>query len=112
MIFYLDANQIKRALQITEMAASQARDMKWEPRSDTVDKFLDCFKRESDVRSAEEFYKLMKRMNCVDGRLYESLLETYKAAGETVLDMRARIEGDGVEVSSEMEHLLASVCPE
>lgn len=112
MIFYLNKNQIKRALQIMETAALEAHKMEWEPRFDTVGKFLDYFKKESDVRTAEEFYKLMKTINCVDRRLYESLLETYKAAGETVSDMRARLEGDGVEVSSEMEHLLASVCPE
>lgn len=108
MIFYLSKNRIRRALQIMETAASKGHEIKWQPRSETIDKFLNYFKRESDVSGAEEFYHLMKRVNCVDGRLYESLIETYKAAGATMHDVRARMEVDGVEVSSEIEHLLES----
>lgn len=111
MIFYLKKSQIKRALQIVE-TASKAHESKWEPRSQTVDKFLDCFNQESDVNIAEEFYKFMKRINCVDSRVYVLLLETYKAAGETMPDVRARMEGDGVKVTTELEDLLAIVCPE
>ncbi|KAH6811213.1 hypothetical protein C2S51_024975 [Perilla frutescens var. frutescens] len=112
MLFYLKESQINRALQILETATSKAHKSKWELRPDAVDKFLDYFKQVTDVNSVEKFYKLMKTINCVDSRLYETLLETYIAAGETVPDMRMRIEGDGVKISSEIEHLLATVCPE
>ncbi|XP_047976200.1 pentatricopeptide repeat-containing protein At1g02370, mitochondrial-like [Salvia hispanica] len=108
MIFYLNKNQIRPALQHMETATSIAHENKWQPRSETIDKFLNYFKQERDVSLAEEFYHLMKRVNCVDGRLYESLIETYKASGETLLDMRARMEADGVELSSDIEQLLAS----
>lgn len=112
MIFYLKNHQIKQALEIMEMATSKVCDNNWSPKSDTTDRFLDYFKQESDVSSAEEFYKFMKRINCVDSHLYKSLFETYAAAGRTLLDMRARIEGDGIEMNSELENLLANVCPE
>lgn len=108
MKYYLDKNQIKRALKILETATN---DSKWRPKF-VLDRFVDYFKKESDVDTAEEFYKLMKRINCVDSRVYEALLETYEASGETARDMRSRIEADGVEISGEMERLLASVCPE
>nr|AYM00981.1 pentatricopeptide repeat protein [Salvia miltiorrhiza] len=112
MIFYLNKNQIKQALPIMETATSLTHKIKWQPRSDTIGKFLNYFEQESDVSRAEEFYHLMKKVNCVDSRLYKSLIVTYKTSGETMLDMCARMKGDGVEVSSEIEHLLASASPE
>lgn len=108
MKYYLEKNQIERALKIMETATHE---IKWQPRF-VMDRFVDYFKKESDVDSVEEFYKLMKRINCVDSRVYEALLETYKASGITVRDMRSRVEGDGIEISGEIERLLASVCPE
>ncbi|KAK6120136.1 hypothetical protein DH2020_046042 [Rehmannia glutinosa] len=112
IIFFLKKHRMKEALQIMEIATFKARDNEWRPKSDTVDGFLEYFKKERDVGGAEEFYTYMKRINCVDSHVYKSLLETYVAAGRTLLDIRARIEGDGVEISSEIEHLLAIVCPE
>ncbi|KAG6432703.1 hypothetical protein SASPL_104288 [Salvia splendens] len=100
--------EIRPALQHMETATSIAHENKWQPRSETIDKFLNYFKQESDVSLAEEFYHLMKRVNCVDSRLYESLIETYKASGEAMLNMRARMEADGVELSSDIEQLLPS----
>ncbi|KAK4418041.1 Pentatricopeptide repeat-containing protein, mitochondrial [Sesamum alatum] len=108
MIFFLKKHQIKQALQFMEIATSEASNNGWRPKSDTIDIFLNYFKEEGDVNSAEEFYKFMKRINCVDSHVYESLLQTYVAAGRTVSDMRERIEGDGVEISNELEDLLAS----
>ncbi|XP_011079543.1 pentatricopeptide repeat-containing protein At1g02370, mitochondrial-like isoform X1 [Sesamum indicum] len=112
MIFFLKKHQIQQALQFMEIATSEACDNEWRPRCDTIDGFLNHFKEQGDVTSAEEFYQFMKRINCVDSRVYESLLQTYVAAGRTLSDMRARIEGDRVEISSKLQDLLASVCPE
>ncbi|KAL0435988.1 UNVERIFIED_CONTAM: Pentatricopeptide repeat-containing protein, mitochondrial [Sesamum radiatum] len=96
MIFFLKKHQIKQALQFMETATSEASDNEWRPKSDTVILFLNYFKEEGDVNSAEEFYQFMKRINCVDSHVYESLLQTYAAAGRTLSDMRARIEGIGL----------------
>ncbi|KAG8389572.1 hypothetical protein BUALT_Bualt02G0243100 [Buddleja alternifolia] len=112
MIFFLEKNQIEQALQIMEVATSKVRNNEWRLKSDTKDRFLNYFKEKSDVSSAEEFYKFMKRTNCIDSHLYKSLLQTYVAAGKTMVEARERIEGDGIEMSSELEHLVASVCPE
>ncbi|KAL6525900.1 hypothetical protein OROMI_030295 [Orobanche minor] len=112
MVFFLKNNQIKKALEIMGIVASKIGGNKWRPKSDTVEKFLNYCKKERDVSSAEEFYKYMKMINCVDGHLYESLLETYAVAGKKLLGMRGRIEGDGIEISRAIERLLPSVCPE
>ncbi|KAL8054662.1 hypothetical protein ABFX02_04G006900 [Erythranthe guttata] len=112
VIFFLKKNQIKQALEIMDIATSRVREGEWRPKSDTTEKFLDYFKKEGDVDGAEEFYKLMKRINCIDRDLLKMLLQTYVAAGKTQLDMRARIEEDGIKTNKELEDLLAIVCPE
>ncbi|KAH6813915.1 hypothetical protein C2S51_022933 [Perilla frutescens var. frutescens] len=110
MTCHLKKHHIKHALQIMETATtSKAHDNGWEPRRDTIDGFLDYFEQESDASSAEKFYELMKRIDCVDSHLYESLLRTYVIAGRKLPDVRSRIERDGVEISSELENLVASV---
>ncbi|PIN05306.1 hypothetical protein CDL12_22152 [Handroanthus impetiginosus] len=112
MAFLVKNNQINEALKIMEVAASNVGDHAWRPTPYTMDGFLNYFKREGDASSAEEFYKLMKRINCVDSNVYKSLLETYVAAGRTLADMRVRIEEDRIEISRDLEDLLAKVCPE
>ncbi|KAL8527197.1 hypothetical protein ACS0TY_005175 [Phlomoides rotata] len=112
MVFHLKKGQIQQALEIMEMITSKVENDEWRFKPHTIGRFLDYFKQKGDVSSAEEFYKLMKKINCVDSSLYVSLLEIYAGAGQTMVDMRARIKRDGVEMSEEIERLLASVCPE
>lgn len=109
MYFYLKKRDVEKAMKILETATSKAVNDKWKPRRETVDGFLDYFKLESDVSGAEELYKLMKRINCVDSHFYESLLQIYDEAGQKLRDVRARIERDGVDISSELEDLVESV---
>ncbi|XP_051118774.1 pentatricopeptide repeat-containing protein At1g02370, mitochondrial-like [Andrographis paniculata] len=111
--YFLEHNQIKRALQMVETAASKvAGGEEWRPRPSTVEKFVNYLKtQKDDVGSAEEFYKLMKSVKCVDSSVYEAVLESYAGAGMTAPGMRARMEADGIEISGELEHLLSSVCP-
>lgn len=108
MVFYLEKGQIEQALEIMEKAIENNG---WRPKLDTITRFFDYFKQENDASGAQEFFELMKRINCVDTALYELLLETYVGARQTMVDMRARIERDGVEICGELEHLLAFVCP-
>lgn len=114
MGFFLKNHQIKPALEMMDVATSKVQNQnnEWCPKPDIRDGFLNYFKKEGDVSGAEEFYEFMKRINGVDGHVFKLLLETYVAAGRTQLDMRARIEGDGIEVSDELEGLLAIVLPE
>lgn len=109
MMFHLKKHNIKQALQTMETAVSRASGGKWKPRHKTVDGFLGCFEQDRDVSSAEIFYELMKRINCVDSRLFESLLRVYDVAGQELCDVRARMERDGVEMSSELENLVARI---
>lgn len=109
MLFYLEKRDLRKAMEFVETAASRARNRKWKPSNEAVDGFLKYFEAESDVSGAEEFYKLMKTMKCVDRRLYESLLWTYMIAGRKTGDAHGRIERDGDEISSELEDFIARV---
>ncbi|KAK4493555.1 hypothetical protein RD792_017925 [Penstemon davidsonii] len=109
MAFFLKNHQIKQALEYMEVAVSRVGNEEWKPKKDVVNEFLDYFKEHGDTSGAEEFYKLMKRMNCVDGSVYKSLIRTYVAAGQTLPDIRARIEEDGIQISSELERLIMIV---
>ncbi|KAG6436022.1 hypothetical protein SASPL_100903 [Salvia splendens] len=107
--FYLKRHGVKQAMKIMEKVTSEAVNHGWKPRQDTIDEFLDCFKLESDVKGAEELYELMKRINCVNDHFYEMLLQIYAGAGQKLHNVRERIKRDGVEISSELEDLVASV---
>ncbi|KAL3652928.1 hypothetical protein CASFOL_002609 [Castilleja foliolosa] len=110
--FYLKNNEINRALKIMDIVTLKVKGNEWRPKPDTVERFLDFLKKESDVSGVEEFYKCMKRIKCIDSFLYKALLEIYVGAGKTSVDMRERIEGDGIEISNELENLLESFCSE
>ncbi|KAL3648118.1 hypothetical protein CASFOL_009086 [Castilleja foliolosa] len=112
MNFYLKNKEINRALEIMNIVTLKVGENEWRPKPETIENFLKSFKEESDVSGVEEFYKYMKRIKCVDSCLYKVLLEIYMGAGKTSFDMRERIEGDGIEISSELENLLESVCTE
>ncbi|KAL3517359.1 hypothetical protein ACH5RR_019948 [Cinchona calisaya] len=114
MMFCLKNRRVKLALQYMEFAVSVSglNGSEWHPKSDSTSQFLSCFEEEKDVDSAEEFCQYLKKVNCLDHSVYKSLLQTYIAAGKTAPNMRTRIEGDGIEICSELQNLLENVSHE
>ncbi|XVF32909.1 hypothetical protein REPUB_Repub17cG0123400 [Reevesia pubescens] len=111
MVYFLKKRCFDLALKHMEAAVSEIND--WCPLSpETTTAFFDYFINEGDVDAAEEFCKILKRGNCLDSNAYHSLLKTYVAAGKLALDMRQRLEEDGIELSQELQELLVNVCPE
>ncbi|XP_022855806.1 pentatricopeptide repeat-containing protein At1g02370, mitochondrial-like [Olea europaea var. sylvestris] len=104
--FFLKNHQIEEALRCMEVATSGIEKNEWRPKLDTINKFIDYFKEAGDVDGFEKFYIYMKKINCITHRLYCYLLETYIAAGKTASNIRARVEGDGIEISSLLEKLI------
>lgn len=112
MMYHLRNRSIRLALQCMEAAISELNGSEWQPKSDSICKFLTLCEEEKDVDSAEEFCKYLKKVNCLNHGVYKSLLQTYVAAGKTAPYMRTRIEGDGIEICSVLENLLENVFPE
>ncbi|KAL6968644.1 hypothetical protein U1Q18_034444 [Sarracenia purpurea var. burkii] len=110
-MFFLKQNQMDSALKCMEEAIYAVKDTEWHPKPENINKLLNYFKEEKDVDGAEELCKMLKKVNCLDSKTYNSLIDTYIAAGKPAPDMRRRIEADGIEMNLEIENALEGVCP-
>ncbi|GMH20914.1 hypothetical protein Nepgr_022756 [Nepenthes gracilis] len=112
MAYFLDKGEIRSVLKHVEAAVAKVgKDEKWQPDPEIIGPIFGLFKEEKDVDGAEEFCRMLKKVNCLDLKAVLSLLQIYIAAGRTATGMRARVEEYGVEDSSELESLLEKVCP-
>ncbi|CAH9143296.1 unnamed protein product [Cuscuta epithymum] len=112
-VFFLTKEKnISRALQCIDEAISLVKDKEWSPKSDSINAFLNYFEEESDVDGAERFCSSLKKLSCLKGDVYKSLMQTYIAAGRISHDMRQRMEEDGIEISDELKILLKKLSPE
>lgn len=111
MKHYLASQQMDLAFKCLETAAAR-EESDWYPHGDSIDAFMKHFEQEKDVESAEKLYKCLKRLNCVDHKVYGLLLQTYMASGITNPDIRQKIEEDGIMVTPELEDMIKKVCSE
>ncbi|KAK9280905.1 hypothetical protein L1049_003796 [Liquidambar formosana] len=112
MAFFLKSHQINSALRYMEAAVSEVKHNEWRPAPEIVSAFMKYFEEEKDVDGAEDFCKMLKKVNCLDSKAYHLLLQIYKSAGQTAPNMRQRMEVDEVEINCELQHLLETVCSE
>lgn len=112
MSYYLEKHQIDLALRCLEAAVSGINNNEWRPFSADVTRFMEYFKKERDVAGAEKLCEILKKANCIDSEAYMLLLDVYEAANKTAPEIRFKMKGDGVKISSELEDLLSRVCPE
>ncbi|XP_043723137.1 pentatricopeptide repeat-containing protein At4g01990, mitochondrial-like [Telopea speciosissima] len=112
MTFYLKNQQPDLALKYVDIAASNVKAEKsdWKLSQETLNLFLKCFEEKKNVDGVEKFYNSLKQVDCVNTKLYDSLLRTYIAAGRIDSQMHKRIKDDGIEMSSETKKLLERVC--
>lgn len=112
MKHYIATEQIDMAYKCLETAAAQAEASNWYPHVDGIEVFMKYFQKNQDVDGAEKLYTILKKLKCVDDKVYGLLLQTYVAAGKTDTDMRHRIERDGISITPELEDILKIVCSE
>ncbi|GAB2282185.1 hypothetical protein Dimus_016736 [Dionaea muscipula] len=112
MDYYLKKGDIRSALRHMEKAIAEVnQDQKWQPTPEIISSFFMRFEEERDGVGAEGFCRMLKKAECLDSKPYLSLLQVYVAAGKSNVEMRKRMEEDGIEISSEHEKLLEKVCP-
>ncbi|KAF8394675.1 hypothetical protein HHK36_020891 [Tetracentron sinense] len=109
--FYMKNRHMDLALKCMKTAIPEVKEHEWQMYREKASVFLKYFEEEKDVDGAEELYRILKQANCLDKEVYDSLFRTYIAAGKVELQMRQRMKADGVEIVSETEKLLESVCP-
>ncbi|KAK6915672.1 Pentatricopeptide repeat [Dillenia turbinata] len=113
MNFHLKKKQLDLAFEFLERGVSKVNrtTTKWFPSQESISAFFKLFEEGKDVDGAEKFCKSMKKINRLDGKVYDSLLHVYIAAGKVEPQMHRRMKEDGIEISSETEKLLHMVCP-
>ncbi|KAL5561029.1 hypothetical protein UlMin_030776 [Ulmus minor] len=112
MFFFLKNRQIDLALGFLDEAVSEAKEEDWQPSPELVIAFLRYFEEEKDVDGAERVLNILKPFRCLDpSKTYHLMLKIYVAADRIALDMRQRLEESGVEINSELEELLHTICP-
>lgn len=112
MPYYRKIRQLDFALGCLETAIAVVKNNELRPTPGDVNRFMEYFKKESDVNNAEKLCKILKKVDLLDCKAYELLLETYVAASKEAPDMRNRIKDDDIKVSPELEELLQRVCIE
>jgi len=112
MVYYLKTSQVDLALSHLESAVSEVEADEWCPTPETATAFFKYFEGEKDVDGAEEFCRVLKTLNCLTSNIYHLLLNTYIAAGKLAPEMRQRLKEDHIEINTDLEKLLQTVCPD
>ncbi|KAK9685015.1 hypothetical protein RND81_10G250000 [Saponaria officinalis] len=106
MYYYLGRQQMDSALRHMEAAYVNG----WKPSAEKLRPFFEYYKLEKHCHGVEKLCNMLKDVQALDSTAYLWLLQTYAAAGEEVTGMRQRMEGNGVNISSEHEELLSKIC--
>ncbi|XP_050264336.1 pentatricopeptide repeat-containing protein At1g02370, mitochondrial [Quercus robur] len=112
MVYYLKTSQVDLALSHLESAVSEVEADEWCPTPETATAFFKYFEGEKDVDGAEEFCRVLKTFNCLTSNIYHLLLNTYIAAGKLAPEMHQRLKEDHIEINTDLEKLLQTVCPD
>ncbi|MQL99709.1 hypothetical protein Taro_032436 [Colocasia esculenta] len=78
--YYLNKKEFDLALRYLNDAASKVKSEEWKPNKEKVDAFLRYFKEQKDVDSAEAFCQNLKKLNCLDPDIHNSLLQIYMSS--------------------------------
>ncbi|KAL0403493.1 UNVERIFIED_CONTAM: Pentatricopeptide repeat-containing protein [Sesamum radiatum] len=113
--YYLKKGEIKSAVHCVDLATAAGRGDggKWTPLPAVVEKLMQHFEQNKDVKGAEGFLDILKKSKDELGKeVLESLIRTYAAAGKKSPIMRRRIKMENVELSEEGKKLLNDISEE
>lgn len=78
----------------------------WQPKSVNVLALLKHFEKQGDVKSAEEFFKILRGVKFVSTEVYNSLLRTYVYVGKVPPRISELMLEDNVSPDEETDNLL------
>ncbi|KAL0358646.1 UNVERIFIED_CONTAM: Pentatricopeptide repeat-containing protein [Sesamum angustifolium] len=113
--YFLKKGNIKSVVNCVDKAtaAGSGDRGKWTPSPAVVEKLMQHFEQNKDVKGAEGFLDILKKSKDELGReVLESLIRTYAAAGKKSPIMRRRIKMENVELSEEGKKLLNDISEE
>lgn len=111
MAYFLDNCEADLAISYLKEAILETKDDEWHPSPETIAAFLNYFEETKDIDSAENFCKILKRLNCLSSNEYCLLLKVYVAAGEFLPEICQRLKEDNIQICPELEELVEKVSP-
>lgn len=81
----------------------------WQPNSVNVLAILKHFQKQGDVKSAEEFFKILRCVKFVSTEIYNSYLRTYVYAGKVHPGISELMLEDNVSPDEETDNLLKQI---
>ncbi|PIN03363.1 hypothetical protein CDL12_24114 [Handroanthus impetiginosus] len=113
--YYLKKGEMKSVVNCVDNAISAGRGdgSKWIPGPAVVEKLMQHFEQNKDIKGAEGFLEVLKKSSDeLRPQIFESLIRTYAAAGQKSPIMRRRIKMENVELSEEGKKLLNDISEE
>lgn len=103
---YIQDGQYDKAMEAMKKSVLVGRNVPWQPMSAIVLAILKHFEEEGDVKSAEEFFKVLRKVKFVSTEIYNSLLRTYVHVGKVPPRLTEHMKEDNVYPDEETNILL------
>jgi len=103
---YIQNEQIHKAMEAMKRSLSVEGNSPWQPKSVNVLALLKHFEKQGDVKSAEEFFKILRGVKFVSTEIYNSLLRTYVYVGKVPPRISELMLEDNVSPDEETDNLL------
>lgn len=113
--YYLEKGKFESVVKSIDNAITTGRGNgdKWIPSPEIIDKVMQHFEENKDVKGAEGFLEVVKKSKDDLGpSVFESLIRTYAAAGKKSLIMQRRVKMEKVELSEAAMKLLDEISSE
>lgn len=92
---YFKANQIPKAVEFMKKALVAHGNSLRNPKPENISAGLEYFKVQQDVKAAEEFVNLLRRVSPLTREVYHRLLSIYVIIGKSFSDVLHRMKEDG-----------------
>lgn len=106
---YIENDQIQKAMEAMKKSLSIEGNSPWQPNSVNVLAILKHFQKQGDVKSAEEFFKILRCVKFVSTEIYNSYLRTYVYAGKVHPGISELMLEDNVSPDEETDNLLKQI---
>jgi len=106
---YIQNDQIQKAMEAMKKSLSIEGNSPWQPNSVNVLAILKHFQKQGDVKSAEDFFKILRCVKFVSTEIYNSYLRTYVYAGKVHPGISELMLEDNVSPDEETDNLLKQI---
>lgn len=103
---YIQNEQIHKAMEAMAKSLSVGQNTPWQPKFGNVLTILKHFEKQGDVKSADEFFKMLRGVKYVGTEVYNSLIRTYVHVGKVSPQILELMKEDNISPNEETYILL------